>query len=122
MENTELFNCVESDKNSFVLSKSITVFSHKCRCTQPDGWFCLFLCCGGLYHTQSMVWAQGRTKLFKQHILNHQDIIITQSEVIASFIIHSLMYLYNIHKLKYSYMVPISIHQTFLNRSVSLPL
>lgn len=73
MENIELFNQVESDKDFFVLSKSVTVFSLKCRVHSMMVGFISFSDAVDFIAHKVMFQAQEGTEFFKQHKLNQQD-------------------------------------------------
>lgn len=73
MENIELFNYIESDKDSFVLSKSVTVFSLKCRVHGMMVGFITFSDAVDFITHKIMFLAHEGTKLFKQCKLNQQD-------------------------------------------------
>lgn len=73
MENREFLNYIESDKDSFVLLKSITVFSLKCRVhSMMVGFICFSDAMDFITH-KIIFLAQEGTQLLKQYKLNQQD-------------------------------------------------
>lgn len=111
MENIELFNYIEWDKDSFVLSKSVTIFSLKYRVHSMMIHFIFFSDAVDFITHRVMCLAKEGTKFFEQYKLDQQDTYKLHSQKLSLHLQFMIMNVfYNTCNLNYNCIILHFIH------------